>query len=149
VTILSGLILLAGLAAPPADVTPVVVQAPDSPVRLQHVHVLTASDAPPVLVYEATNLSPDELEQFTVIAFVFNAEGRLKARQVAPGRRTLEAKGVKYSTMVLDGSPIESTDVIVIGVNQAQKAGSDAWWRADLQTLAQEAAGRRPSPPAR
>jgi hypothetical protein len=41
--------------------------------------------------------------------------------------------------MVLDGSPIDPTDVIVVGVNQAQKVNSEAWWRADLQPLAQAA----------
>jgi hypothetical protein len=120
-----------------------VVQAPDSPIRLDRAVVLTVSDAPPVLLYGATNTSTEDLDQFTVIVFIFAADGRLKARQVAPARRTLEARGSKYSTMVLDGSPIEPTDVIVVGVNQAQKLNSDAWWRADLQALAQEAAKQK------
>ncbi len=137
-----GLAMMLLLAPAAADMTPTVVQAPDSPIRLDHAHVLAASDTPPVLVYEATNVSSDELEQFTVIAFIFNAEGRLKARQVAPSRRTLETKSSKYSTMVLDGSPIEPTDVVVFGVNQAQKAATETWWRADLQALAQEAVKR-------
>jgi hypothetical protein len=138
--------LLIGLAAP-ADVPPAIVEAPDSPVRLEHAHLLVAPDAPPVLLYEATNTSADDLEQFTVIAFVFDAQGRLKARQVAPGRRTLAVKSSKYSTLVLDGSAIEPTDLIVVGVNQAQKAAAESWWRADLQTLAEEAArSRKPRP---
>jgi hypothetical protein len=120
-----------------------VVQAPDSPIRLDRAVVLTVKDAPPVLLYGATNTSTEDLDQFTVIVFIFAADGRLKARQVAPARRTLEARGSKYSTMVLDGSPIEPTDVIVVGVNQAQKLNSDAWWRADLQALAQEAAKQK------
>jgi hypothetical protein len=75
-----------------------------------------------------------------VIAFVFDAKGTLKARQIAPGRRTLEPKETKYSTLVLDGSPIAETDIIVVGVNQAQRAGSDDWWRSDIQPAAVAAA---------
>jgi hypothetical protein len=115
-----------------------VVQASDSPVRLDHATVLSASEGPPVLLYAATNLGNDALEQFTVMAFVFRADGTLKARQVAPGRRTLDGHETKYSTMVLDGSPIEAGDSIVVGVNQAQRVNSDAWWRADLQASAEE-----------
>jgi len=96
-----------------------------------------------VLVYSATNLTDDALDQFTVIAFVFNADGTLKARQTAPGRRTLDARGTKYSTLVLDGSPIEPTDQIVVGVNQAQRVNSDAWWRADIQAAAEGAARKK------
>jgi hypothetical protein len=44
----------------------------------------------------------DQLEQFTVIAFIFDAEGTLRARQASPARRTLDAHSTKYSTMVLD-----------------------------------------------
>jgi hypothetical protein len=36
--------------------------------------------------------------------------------------------------------------VIVIGVNQAQRAGSEAWWRADLQPAAEAAAVPRKKP---
>jgi hypothetical protein len=131
------------LAVAAGEVPASVVQAPDSPIRLDRAVVLTVSDAPPVLLYGATNTSTEDLDQFTVIVFIFAADGRLKARQVAPARRTLEARDSKYSTMVLDGSPIEPTDVIVVGVNQAQKLNSDAWWRADLQALAQEAAKQK------
>jgi len=113
-----------------------VVAAPDCPVRLDHMSILTPFEGPPIALYEATNVTDAELEQFTVIAFVFDAQGTLKARQTAPGRRTLDAHGAKYSTLVLDGSPIAATDVIVIGVNQAQRAGSETWWRADLQAAA-------------
>ncbi|HUC77181.1 MAG TPA: hypothetical protein VMS04_17905 [Vicinamibacterales bacterium] len=119
------------------------VQAPDSPVRLDRATIFTGSEGPPVLVYSATNLTDDALDQFTVIAFVFNAEGTLKARQTAPGRRTLDARGTKYSTLVLDGSPIEPTDQIVVGVNQAQRVNSDAWWRADIQAAAEGAARKK------
>jgi hypothetical protein len=127
-----------------AEKPAIVVQAPDSPVRLDRPTIVTVADGPPVLLFSATNLTDQALEQFTVIAFVFNAEGTLKARQIAPARRTLDARGTKYSTMVLDGSPIEPTDVIVVGVNQAQRVDSEAWWRADLQAAAQAATQRKP-----
>jgi len=121
-----------------------VVQAPDSPVRLEKLKILSTDDAPPVLIYAATNLTDNELEQFTVTVFVFNRDGRLKARQVAPGRRTLEARGTKYSAMVLDVGAIDATDTFMAGVDQAQRAGSEQWWRSDLRTLAEEAAKRKP-----
>ncbi len=71
---------------------------------------------------------------------MFDGQGTLKARQTAPGRRTLDAHATKYSTLVLDGSAIAPTDLIVIGVNQAQRAGSETWWRTDLQAAAVAAA---------
>jgi hypothetical protein len=141
-TFLSVLITLA-LAAGPAEKPATIVQAPDSPVRLDRATILAAAEGPPVVLYAATNLTDDQLEQFTVMAFVFNSEGTLKARQVAPARRTLDARGTKYSTMVLDGSAIDPTDVIVVGVNQSQRVGSEAWWRADLQAAAQAAAAKK------
>jgi hypothetical protein len=118
------------------------VQAPDSPVRLDHATILTATDAPPVLLYAATNVTGDQLDEFTVMAFVFR-EGVLKARQVAPARRTLDAHGTKYSAMILDGFQIEPNDLVVVGVNQAQRVGSEAWWRAELQTAAEGIAAKR------
>ena len=135
--------LMVLLAAAPGDPSSLVVQAPESPVRLEHARVVTGADAPPVLIYAATNVTADNLDQFTVIAFVFDATGRLKARQTAPARRTLEAHTTKYSAMVLDGSPIDPTDLVVVGVNQAQRVDSEAWWRADLQSAAVEAAKRK------
>jgi hypothetical protein len=131
------------LGAPPVEKPAVVVQAPDSPVRLDRATVLTGAEGPPVLLYSATNLTADTLDQFTVIAFIFNAEGTLKARQTAPGRHTLDAHGTKYSTLVLDGSAIDPSDLIVVGVNQAQRVNSDAWWRADVQSAAEAAARKR------
>ena len=110
-----------------------IVQAPDSTVRLDRAVILTSTDGPPVLLYAATNLSDDELDQFTVMAFVFREDGTLKARQVAPGRRTLQPNETKYSTLVLDGSDVTPTDIVVVGVNQAQRVNSDDWWRAELQ----------------
>jgi hypothetical protein len=130
----SVMMLLAGLAQERAVA---VVSAPDSPVRLEHATILSATEGPPVLMYAATNLTNDPLDQFTVMAFVFKADGTLKARQLAPGRRTLNAHETKYSAMVLDGSPVEPGDSIVVGVNQAQRVNSDTWWRADLQAAAE------------
>jgi hypothetical protein len=131
--------LMGWLAVVPAERPAIVVQAPDSPVRLDRATVLQGAEGPPVVLYSATNLTEAQLEQFTVMAFVFDAKGALKARQVAPGRRTLDARETKYSALVLDGSPIEPTFVIVIGANQAQRAGSEVWWHADLQPAAEAA----------
>jgi hypothetical protein len=124
------------LAAAAGEKPALVVQAPDSPVKLDHATIVTPAEGPPVLLYAATNNTDAELDQFTVMVFVFDPQGTLKTRQVAPGRRTLEPHGTKYSTMVLDGGPVDGADRIVIGVNQAQRTGSDDWWRADLQTAA-------------
>jgi hypothetical protein len=121
-----------------------IVQAPDSPVRLERATMLAATDGPPILLYAATNLTNDALDQFTVMVFIFRPDGTLKARQTAPGRRTLNAHETKYSTMVLDGSPIDPGDSIVVGVNQAQRVNSDAWWRADLQDAAEARARKQP-----
>ncbi len=127
------------LAAAPVERSAIVVQAPDSPVRLDRATVLQGADGPPIILYSATNLTDAQLEQFTIMAFVFDANGALKARQTAPGRRTLDPKESKYSTLVLDGSPIEPAYRIVIGVNQVQRAGSETWWHADLQPAAEAA----------
>ena len=136
-TLMTGL-----LAAGPGDMA-TVVQAPDSPVRLDKATILRVPDAPAVLLYSATNTTEQTLDQFTVMVFVFDAQGRLKARHVAPGRRTLEPRESKYSAMVLDGAPVDTADVLVVGVNQAQRVNSDAWWRAELQPAAEEAAKRK------
>jgi hypothetical protein len=132
------------LAAQPGERPALTVQAPDSPVRLDRASVLISADGPPVLLYSATNLTDNALDQFTVIAFVFAADGTLKARQTAPGRHLLNAHETKYSTLVLDGSPIEPTDKIVVGVDQAQRVNSDAWWRADVQRAAEALVPRKP-----
>src|SRR5262249_60175851 len=76
-----------------------VVQAPDSPVRLDRATVLTASEGPPVLLYSATNLTDDAYDTFTVIVFVFAPNGDLKARQTAPARGNLDRVGTKESTV--------------------------------------------------
>jgi len=137
-TLLSA-VLTAWLAAAVAERSAVVVQAPDSPVRIDRASVLQGADGPPIILYSATNVTDTGVDEFTVMAFVFDANGGLKARQTAPGRRTLDAHGTKYSTLVLDGSAVESTYQIVIGVNQAQRVGSETWWHTDLQPAAEAA----------
>src|SRR5262245_62214366 len=102
------------LLAAATEVPAVVVAAPDSPVTLSRATVLTVAGDPPVLLYAATNQTADDLEQFTVMVFLFDAKGILKTEQTAPGRRTLEAKSTKYSTMVLDGGTIDPAGSIVI-----------------------------------
>lgn len=125
--------------AAPTEKTAIIVEAQQPPVRMTHAFVLTASQGPSIILYEAVNQTDKEYEQFTVTAFVFKADGTPRARQTAPGRRTLEAHETKYSTIVLDGSAVEPTDVIVIGVDQAQLAGSEQWWHTDLRSLAEAA----------
>jgi hypothetical protein len=122
------------------EIVPAVVQAPDSPVKVDHARILNiVAGEPAVLLYAATNLTDNDLEQFTIIAFIFDADGTLKARQTAPGRRTLEKRSTKYSTMVIDGRPVAATDRIVFGVNQAQRTESDKWWSAELEEAAKAA----------
>jgi len=58
---------------------------------------------------------------------------------VAPGRHILEPRETKYSTLVVDGVVLDPTDVVVIGINQAQNEGSESWWRAELQPAAEAA----------
>ena len=142
-TVFAALVTLS-LAAAAGERPAIVVEAADTPVRVERATVLTTAEAPPVIVYAATNLTADTLDQFTVIAFVFDADGMLKARHIAPGRRTLNPHETKYSTMVIDGAPVAATDVIVIGVNQAQRLDSDAWWRADLQAAAEATQRKKP-----
>jgi hypothetical protein len=137
-TLLFALATTVVLAAP-TEKAAIIVEAQQPPVRITHAAVVTASQGPPVILYEAVNQTDKEYEQFTVTAFVFKADGTPRARQTAPGRRTLEGHEKKYSTMVLDGSPVEPTDIIVIGVDQAQLAGSEQWWHSDLRPLAEAA----------
>jgi hypothetical protein len=140
-------VLMLLMSAVPAERAAVVVNAADTPVRLDRATILTAAEGPPVLYYAATNLTSDEFEVFTVTAFIFDAEGTLKARQTAPARRTLLARETKYSTLILDGSPVTATDVVVVGVNQAQRAGTETWWRGELQDAAKAAAAAAARPP--
>ena len=120
-------------AGPPVGI----VQAPNAPVTLGQVKLLNTDGAPWVLLYGATNGTHTQLDQFTVTVFVFDKDKRLKARQVAPGRRTLEPHETKFSAMVLDVGGIEAGESLLVGVDQAQRVGSDDWWRADLRTLAE------------
>ena len=133
-------VLVAAAAA--AEMPAVVVEAADSPVKIGRATVLTVAGDPPVLLYAATNQTDNDLEQFTVMVFIFDAKGVLKTEQIAPGRRTLEAKSTKYSTIVLDGGPVDPAGSIVIGVNQVQRVNSDNWWRADLKAAAEAAVPR-------
>lgn len=114
-----------------------VVQAPDAPIKLEQVKLLNTDASPMVLLYGATNTGSTDLDQFTVTVFVFDANRQLKARQVAPGRRTLTAGETKFSAMVLDVGGIAAGDRLLAGVDQAQQVGSDDWWRADLRTIAE------------
>jgi hypothetical protein len=116
------------LAAAPTERAALIVEGPQPPARITRATVLTPGEGPPVVLYSAVNQTDKELEQFTVMAFVFKADGTPKARQQAPGRRTLEANETKYSTLVLDGGPVDQTDIVVIGIDQVQRAGSEEWW---------------------
>ena len=127
------------VAAPPSERPARIVEGTEPPARITRATVLTPAEGPPVVLYAATNLTDRPLDTITVMAFVFKADGTLKARQTAPARRTLDPHETKYSTLVVDGSNVDPTDVIVIGINQAQHAGSDAWWRAELQHAAEAA----------
>jgi hypothetical protein len=117
-----------------------IVAAPDTPVRLASAKVLNTGSEPLVLLYAATNASSSAMDVFTVTVYVFDGEGHLKARQVAPGRRDLAVGETKYSAMVLDVGKIEPSDTLMAGVDQAQRAGSDDWWRVDLRVIAEAAA---------
>ncbi len=127
------------VAAAAAEQAAVVVEAADSPVKIGKATVVTVAGDPPVVLYSATNQTSNDLEQFTVEVFIFDAKGILKTQQIAPGRRTLEAKTTKYSTVVLDGGPVDPAGSIVIGINQAQRVNSDDWWRTDLRKAAEAA----------
>ena len=132
--------LVLWLAAAAGETAPTVIQAPDAPVRVDHAKIFNVvPDEPAVLMYAATNMTDDDLEQFTVLVFFYDAEGTLKARQIAPGRRTLEKHTTRYSTMVLDGWAVKPTDRVVFGINQAQRTDSDKWWSAELDDLANTA----------
>src|SRR5262245_39975269 len=94
------LALTLGVASPAADDRPVqIVTAPDTPVRLESAKVLNSGSEPLVLLYAAVNASGAPIDQFTVMVFVFDAKGQLKARQVAPGRRELKVGETKFSAM--------------------------------------------------
>jgi hypothetical protein len=127
------------LAGPVTEKPVTIVEGAQPPVRITRAAVLAPSEGPAVVLYAAVNQTDQEMEQFTVMALVFKADGTPKARQVAPGRRTLEPHETKYSTLVLDAAAVEPTDIVVIGVDQAQRAGSETWWHADIRPLAEAA----------
>jgi hypothetical protein len=127
------------LAAPPAEKPVTIVEGPQPPVRITRGTVIAPTEGPAVVLYAAVNQTDQEMEQFTVMALVFKSDGTPKARQVAPGRRTLEPHETKYSTLVLDAAAVDPTDIVVIGVDQAQRAGSETWWHADIRPLAEAA----------
>ena len=128
------------ISASASEIAPTVIHAPESPVKVDRAKVLNVvANEPAVLLYSATNVTDADLEHFTVITFIFDAQGMLKARQVAPARHMLEKGTTKFSTMVLDGYAVTATDRIVIGVNQAQRLGSQKWWNAELETAAKDA----------
>jgi hypothetical protein len=127
-----------------------IVSAPDAPVKLVSAKVLNTGAEPLVLLYSATNTTSTPIDVFTVTVYVFDGDGRLKARQVAPSRRELAVGETKYSAMVLDVGKIEPTDTLMAGVDQVQNAGSDDWWRVDLRTIAEAAAAAaKPRAPAK
>ena len=138
-TLLFAMTTTLALAAPPAERPAIIVEGEQPPARISRAAVLTPTEGPSVVLYAAVNQTDQELEQFTVMAFVFKADGTPKARQVAPGRRTLEPRETKYSTIVLDAGAVDPTDIVVIGIDGTQRAGSDAWWHAELRPLAEKA----------
>jgi hypothetical protein len=134
------LALSLAVAAAADDRAVQIVGAPDAPVRLVSTKLLNNGSDPLVLLYSATNATSSPVDVFTVTVYVFDADGRLKARQVAPGRRDLAVGETKYSAMVLDVGKIEPADSLMAGVDQVQKTGSDDWWRVDLRGIAEAAA---------
>ena len=138
---------LLGVAAAAADDrTAQIVGAPDAPVRLESAKVLNTGSEPLVLLYGATNSTQTPIDTFTVTVYVFDGDGRLKARQVAPARRELKVGETKFSAMVLDVGKIEPTDTLMAGVDQVQQVGSDDWWRVDLRTIAEGVAAAKTPP---
>jgi hypothetical protein len=137
------LLALAGTASA-QDRSAQIVGAPDAPVRLTSAKVLNTGAEPLVLLYGAVNSTSSPVDTFTV--YVFGADNRLKARQVAPGRRELAVGETKYSAMVLDVGTIEPTDYLMAGVDQVQRVGSDDWWRVDLRAIAEAAAAAKAPP---
>jgi hypothetical protein len=138
-TLLFAMTTILALAALPTERPAIVVEGAQPPARITRATVLTPTEGPTIVLYAAVNQTDQQLEQFTVMAFVFKPDGTPKVRQVAPGRRTLEPRETKYSTLVLDASAIDPTDIVVIGIDQAQRAGSETWWHTDLRPLAEAA----------
>ena len=135
--------MIATSTASAEDRTAQIVAAPNAPVRLESAKVLNTGAEPLVLLYAATNTIDTAIDQFTVMVFVYDKDGNLKARQVAPGRHELNVKETKFSAMVLDVGRIEPSDYLMAGVDQVQRVGSEEWWRADLRPIAEAAADVR------
>ena len=139
----AAVLLALAATASAEDRTAQIVGAPDAPVRLTSAKVLNSGAEPLVLLYSAVNSTAAPVDTFTVTVYVFGADNRLKARQVAPARRELAVGETKYSAMVLDVGTIEPTDFLMAGVDQVQRAGSDDWWRVDLRAIAESAAAAK------
>ncbi len=138
-TLLFALAATLAVAPLPSERPAIVVEGTQPPARITRAVVLSPSEGPAIVLYAVVNQTDQELEQFTVTGYVFKADGTPRARQTAPGRRTLEPRETKYSTLVLDGSAIDPTDIIVIGIDQVQRAGSETWWHTELRPLAEAA----------
>lgn len=135
---------LLSLIVPAGEIAPTIVHAAESPVRLDRAKIFNVvAGEPAVLMYAATNTTDNDLEQFTVVVFIFDAQGTLKAKQTAPARRTLEKRSTKYSAMVLDGWAVTATDRVVFGVNQVLRADSEKWWHAELEDAARQAVAKQ------
>jgi len=120
-----------------------IVAGPDAPAKIDRATVLTTAQGPAVVLYAATSVVDQPIDTVTVMAFVFKADGTPKARQIAPARHALDPRETKYSTIVLDGTTVDPSDIVVIGINQVQRVGADVWWRADLRPLAEAAVPAR------
>src|SRR5947208_12098 len=55
------------------------VEGDQAPARIVRATVLTPADGPSVVLYAAVNLTEQRLDTITVMAFVFKADGTLKA----------------------------------------------------------------------
>jgi hypothetical protein len=129
--------VIVGVLQAASQTEPIIIEAPDAPVRLQSARLLNPGQTPLVLLVDAQNQTPEAAEQFMVTVYVFNAAGVRKGSQTAPGRRTLDPKSSKFSAMVLDGFAIEPTDRLFVGVQQVQWAASGEWWRGQLLPIAE------------
>jgi hypothetical protein len=114
--------MVLSLAVSAGEIAPSIVQAPDSPVRVSRAKIFNVvAEEPAVLFYAATNLTDDDLEEFTIVAYIFDAQGTLKARQTLVDARSAQHE---ILTMVLDGWAVTTADRVVFGVNQALRVGS-------------------------
>ena len=134
------------LAGPVSEKPAIIVEAGQLPAKIAKATVISPADGPPIVLYEAASQTDQQIGDFVVIAFVFRADGSLKAKQQAPGRHLLEKHETKYSTLVLDVKMIggiDPTDTIVIGMTRLQYDGSDRWVEADVQPAAEAAVPKK------